>query len=68
MSFSDLASGNWYFKVEFVNLTKQKIEDIENRNLKINETEFTIDFFTDLGVHGSDRHFSGKKLSNKKIA
>ena len=46
MNFIHSASYNSYFKVEFVNLFKQKIEEYETSlSLKLNEAEFTIDFF-----------------------
>ncbi len=65
MNFTHLASYNSYFRVEFVNLFKQKIEEYETSLLlKLNEAEFTIDFFKD---SISDRHYSSNYLKRKKL-
>ena len=63
MNFGHSIPYNSYFKVEFVNLSKQKIEDCERSlSLKLNEEEFAIDFFKD---SISDRHYSSKIVQNK---
>ena len=61
MDFTYLASERFYFKLEYINLTKQKIEKTENQfGVKLNLNEFTLDFFEDFGPHGNERKDNGK--------